>query len=289
MAAAAPAAGAIYDLQLAHSHAALAALPEPKRVFKHLLMCLVRSDSAESKTIATLRGKLKADSAHLCLCCCLCSPLCCCFVRFPLTLRCVQETPRPSNEPGINHQLAITNKLLAFGAAHNLDAAVDPAGNVRLRKAASAGFEAATKIVVQSHMDVVCSKAQDKVHDFTKDPVTPIIEGNILRADRTTLGADDGIGVAAAMALLEETDPTFVHGPLEVVFTADEETTVSWRARLQARARAGRERRDDARCGRTRAGTETLVAALPVLALVSDSRVLCVCFSAVPACCDRCC
>lgn len=139
----------------------------------------------------------------------------------------LQETPRPSNEPGINHQLAITNKLLAFGAAHKLDAAVDPAGNVRLRKAASPGFESATKIVVQSHMDVVCSKAQDKVHDFTRDPVTPIIEGNILRADRTTLGADDGIGVAAAMALLEETDPSFVHGPLEAVFTADEETTVS--------------------------------------------------------------
>lgn len=138
----------------------------------------------------------------------------------------LQETPRPSNEAGINHQLAITNKLLAFGAAHGLDAAVDTAGNVRLRKAPSKGYESATAIVVQSHMDVVCSKSQDKVHDFTRDPVTPIIEGNILRADRTTLGADDGIGVAASMALLEETDPSFVHGPLEAVFTVDEETTV---------------------------------------------------------------
>ena len=113
-----------------------------------------------------------------------------------------------------------------FGAAHGLDCAVDSAGNVRLRQKASAGFEKATAIVVQSHMDVVCSKSNDKVHDFAKDCVTPIVEGNVLRADRTTLGADDGIGVAAAMALFEETDPEFVHGPLEAVFTVDEETTM---------------------------------------------------------------
>ena len=171
-----------FDLQLAHSHAALAQLPEPQTLFKHLLMCL--------------------------------------------------ETPRPSNEPGVNNLALITKKLLDFGAAHGLDCAVDSAGNVRLRQKASAGFEKATAIVVQSHMDVVCSKSNDKVHDFTKDCVTPIVEGNVLRADRTTLGADDGIGVAAAMALFEETDPEFVHGPLEAVFTVDEETTMGgqWRA-----------------------------------------------------------
>ena len=133
----------------------------------------------------------------------------------------------------MNHLERITRKLLDFGAAHKLDCAVDAAGNVRLRKAASAGYEKATAIVIQSHMDVVCSKSNDKVHDFTVDPVTPIIEGNVLRADRTTLGADDGIGVAAAMALLEEPTCTsdsaegaFVHGPLEAVFTVDEETTM---------------------------------------------------------------
>ncbi|MDR3570663.1 MAG: beta-Ala-His dipeptidase, partial [Candidatus Pacebacteria bacterium] len=107
---------------------------------------------------------------------------------------------------------------------------VDDAGNVRIRAPPSAGFEEATKIVLQSHMDVVCSKANDKEHDFFKDPVIPIVEGNHLHADRTTLGADDGIGVAASMALLElastKTDPNFVHGPLEAVFTVDEETTM---------------------------------------------------------------
>lgn len=165
-----------FDLQLAHSHAALAQLPEPKQLFKHLLMCL--------------------------------------------------ETPRPSNEPGVNNLERITKKLMDFGAVNKLDCAIDAAGNVRLRKAATFGYEAATKIVIQSHMDVVCSKSNDKVHDFTSDPVVPIIEGNLLRADRTTLGADDGIGVAAAMAILEEVSEEFVHGPLEAVFTTDEETTM---------------------------------------------------------------
>jgi len=167
-----------FDLQLPHSHAALQQLPEPKNVFKNLLMCL--------------------------------------------------ETPRPSNEEGSKKNLeAITNKLVEFGKVHGLDAAVDPAGNVRLRKAATPGYENATKIVVQCHMDVVCSKAADKEHDFTRDPVTPVIEGNILRADRTTLGADDGIGVAAAMALFEDSAAgKFVHGPLEALFTVDEETTM---------------------------------------------------------------
>jgi dipeptidase D len=140
-----------------------------------------------------------------------------------------QETPRPSNTEGSTAELAlITQKLLDFGAAHKLDCARDAAGNIRLRKPATKGYEQATKIVLQSHIDVVCSKSNDKIHDFTKDPVTPIIEGNIMRADRTTLGADDGIGVAASMALLElsETDKDFVHGPLEAVFTVDEETTM---------------------------------------------------------------
>jgi len=135
------------------------------------------------------------------------------------------ETPRPSTEPGQNHLKLMTDKLLAFGAAHGLDAAVDAAGNIRLRAAATKGFESATKICTQSHIDMVCSKANDKEHDFARDFVVPIIEGNILRADRTTLGADDGIGVAASLALLQERD-SFDHGPLEAVFTVDEETTM---------------------------------------------------------------
>lgn len=153
------------------------------------------------------------------------------------------ETPRPSNEEGSRAELAlITQKLLDFGAAHGLDCAVDDAGNVRLRKAASAGYENATAIVLQSHMDVVCSKANDKEHNFFTDPVTPIVEGNVLRADRTTLGADDGIGVAASLAVLELADPAFVHGPLEAVFTVDEETTMGGAEGIVRRRTHRRER-----------------------------------------------
>jgi len=129
------------------------------------------------------------------------------------------ETPRPSHDLD-----RIRGKISAFAKSANLEYTEDEAGNCVVRKPASKGCENAVGVVIQSHLDMVTSKAADKQHDWAKDPIEPIIDGEYLKADRTTLGADDGIGVAAALALLE--DNTLVHGPLECLFTADEETTM---------------------------------------------------------------
>jgi dipeptidase D len=98
----------------------------------------------------------------------------------------------------------------------------DAVGNLLVRIAASPGREGAPAVLLQSHVDMVCEKNRDVVHDFERDPIRPVIDGEWVRAQGTTLGADNGIGVAAALAFLDEKDA--VHGPLELLFTIDEET-----------------------------------------------------------------
>lgn len=112
--------------------------------------------------------------------------------------------------------------LLVFAEKHGLKARRDEAGNVLIKKAAVKGMERLPAIVLQSHMDMVCEKNSDTRHDFDKDPILPYIDGEWVKARGTTLGADDGIGMAAALAVLASDD--LRHGPLECLFTVDEET-----------------------------------------------------------------
>ena len=115
--------------------------------------------------------------------------------------------------------------LRAWAQARGLAARVDAAGNLIVTKPASAGREQAPAVVLQAHLDMVCQKNSDSAHDFTRDPITPSREDGWLRARETTLGADNGIGVALILAVLE--DAALVHGPLEALFTIDEETGMS--------------------------------------------------------------
>ena len=98
----------------------------------------------------------------------------------------------------------------------------DRAGNVVVKKPASAGREHVKSVCLQGHLDMVCEKNADKVHDFSKDPIELVRKGNFLMANGTTLGADNGIAVATNLAIMEDT--ALQHGPLELLFTVDEET-----------------------------------------------------------------
>ena len=125
--------------------------------------------------------------------------------------------PRPSK-----HEERVSKFLLEFGKKHADEAFQDKAGNVIMRKKATPGMEKRKGIVLQAHCDMVPQKRSDKTHDFTTDPITTIVEDGYVKADGTTLGGDDGIGVAAIMAVFE--DKTLRHGPLEALITVDEET-----------------------------------------------------------------
>ena len=129
----------------------------------------------------------------------------------------VNQIPRPSKQ-----EEKMIDFLLDFGRKLNLDTRRDETGNVIIRKPATPGMEDRQTIVLQSHMDMVCEKNRDVSFDFTKDAIQTYIDGEWMKAKGTTLGADDGIGVAMEMALLEATD--IEHGPIECVFTRDEET-----------------------------------------------------------------
>jgi len=109
-----------------------------------------------------------------------------------------------------------------FAKKKGLEAFQDNAGNVVIRKNASKGFENIETVVLQSHMDMVCEKNSDKIHDFDNDPIEAIIDGEWVKANGTTLGGDDGIGIAASLAILDSDD--IEHGPIECLFTIDEET-----------------------------------------------------------------
>ena len=112
--------------------------------------------------------------------------------------------------------------LEQWGATSGFAVEKDPAGNLLIRVPASPGFEKAPVIVIQGHMDMVCEKSPDSAHDFDRDPIRHIYDGDWLRADHTTLGADNGIALALCMALVS--DPAVVHPPLELLFTVNEET-----------------------------------------------------------------
>lgn len=129
----------------------------------------------------------------------------------------ITKVPRPSKK-----EEKIREFLVNFAKEHNLECKVDAIGNVAIFRPAAPGFENAKKVVLQGHMDMVCEKNKDANHDFDKDAIETIVEGEWVRANGTTLGADDGIGVAAALAAL--TDPDLKVGPLQGFFTVDEET-----------------------------------------------------------------
>ena len=132
----------------------------------------------------------------------------------------IMRIPRPSK-----HEELITKYLIEFGVNHGLETLTDEIGNVLIRKNATKGMEDRPWVCLQSHIDMVCEKNSDKVFDFQKDSIVPVIDGEWLKADGTTLGADDGIGVATELAILASDD--IEHGPIECLFTVDEETGLS--------------------------------------------------------------
>lgn len=119
------------------------------------------------------------------------------------------------------YEAALRDCLLAWALAHGLAPEVDAAGNLIIRKAATHGWESSPGVVLQAHLDMVCQKNADSEHDFSRDPIVPECRDGWLVADRTTLGADNGIGVALILAVLESDD--IAHGPLEALLTVDEE------------------------------------------------------------------
>lgn len=127
------------------------------------------------------------------------------------------QVPRPSG-----HLEKIQKFLLDFGKSINVETWQDEAGNIIMRKPATPGLEGRKGIILQAHMDMVPQKTPDSTHNFETDPITTVVKGDWLYADDTTLGADNGLGVAAIMAIME--DSSLQHGPLEALITADEET-----------------------------------------------------------------
>ena len=129
----------------------------------------------------------------------------------------INEIPRPSKRE---------DKMIAYlkewGESRGLDTKVDETGNVIIRKPATKGMENRKTVILQSHMDMVCDKLVDVEFNFDTDPIKTYIDGEWLTAEGTTLGADDGIGCAMELALLDSSD--IEHGPIECVFTRDEET-----------------------------------------------------------------
>lgn len=128
----------------------------------------------------------------------------------------INEIPR-----GSGNEKAVSDYLVNFANERNLWVHQDSANNVVIKKGASKGYENAPTVVIQGHMDMVCEKNHDVIHDFERDPIKVIYDGDIIHADGTTLGADDGIAVAMGLAILDSDD--LAHPSLEVLFTTDEE------------------------------------------------------------------
>ena len=145
----------------------------------------------------------------------------------------IRKIPRCSK-----HEEKIRDYLLDFAKKHNLELKTDKIGNVVIKKPATKGFEKKPIVVLQSHMDMVCEKNSDIDHDFSKDPISLKKEGDILLAEGTTLGADDGIGMAASLAILE--DKSLKIGAIEALFTVDEETGLTGAFALESNMLDGR-------------------------------------------------
>ena len=127
------------------------------------------------------------------------------------------QVPRPSGHLG-----KIQAYLLNWAKEAGVEAFQDAAGNIVMRKPATPGMENRKGVILQAHMDMVPQKAPESNHDFENDPIETIIDGDWVRANHTTLGSDDGLGVATIMAVMEAKD--LQHGPVEGLITADEET-----------------------------------------------------------------
>ena len=132
----------------------------------------------------------------------------------------INGIPRPSK-----HEEKIVAYLKEFAEQHGLDFKVDSSLNVIIRKGATPGYENRKTVILQSHTDMVCDKLVDIEFDFNKDAIQSYVDGDWMKAKGTTLGADDGIGVAIELAILAAKD--IEHGPLECVFTSDEETQLT--------------------------------------------------------------
>ena len=129
----------------------------------------------------------------------------------------ITQIPRPSKK-----EARMIEFMKNFGKKNKLETIVDKVGNVIIRKPATKGMENRKGVILQVHLDMVPQKNSDKKHDFEKDPIETIIDGEWVKANGTTLGSDNGIGVASAMTVLAS--KVILHGPLEVLFTVDEET-----------------------------------------------------------------
>jgi dipeptidase D len=136
------------------------------------------------------------------------------------------QIPRPSKK-----EAKVIEFMKSFGEGLNLETIVDPVGNVIIRKPATKGMENRMGVVFQGHIDMVPQKNSDKKHNFETDPLNVFVDGDWVTADGTTLGADNGLGVAVAMAVLEAND--IEHGPVEALFTIDEETGMTGAINLQ--------------------------------------------------------
>ena len=145
----------------------------------------------------------------------------------------IRRIPRPSK-----HEEQIAAHVRSWAAEHGFAVRQDPSGNFVVTVPASAGREASPQIVLQAHLDMVCEKNAGVEHDFTRDPIEVEVEGDWVTATGTTLGADNGLGAAAAMAVAVDRDAD--HGPLELLFTLDEETGLNGASALDPAIVEGR-------------------------------------------------
>jgi dipeptidase D len=129
------------------------------------------------------------------------------------------------------NEKALGDYIISVAEANNLKWKRDETGNVVVRKEATSGYENATGVILQGHLDMVCEKNSDVVFDFSHDPIQASVKGDWIRAIGTTLGADNGIGLSAALAIMEE--KTLKHPPMEFLFTVDEETGLTGATRIQ--------------------------------------------------------
>jgi len=129
----------------------------------------------------------------------------------------ISQIPRPSKK-----EEKVRGYIRNFAKERGLEFNEDKAGNIVIKVPATEGYENAPIVILQGHVDMVCEKNKDKIHDFENDPITLVRDGEWMRADGTTLGADNAIGVAAGLAVVDDKDT--VHGPLEILCTVDEET-----------------------------------------------------------------
>ena len=138
----------------------------------------------------------------------------------------ISQIPRPSKK-----EARISAFIKKFGEDLGLVSKMDTVGNVIIKKPATVGYENLKSVVLQAHIDMVPQKTPESTHNFETDPIRPLISGDWVTADQTTLGADNGIGTAAILTVLES--DSIVHGPIEALFTVDEETGLTGAAALK--------------------------------------------------------